>query len=173
VDSGALFGLSVLMGFGAFGIVTKIYLLPSLRAMRRDHALTALLIPNIFRFIGLCFLVPGVVAASLPRAFAAPVAYGDLVAAILAVIATLALYGGRSWAIPVVWVFNVWGALDLLLGFYQGEIGVRIEPGSLGAAYFIPTVFVPALLIIHGLTFWLLLRKSQKAQSPSADSWLS
>lgn len=163
MNSGALFGLSVLMGFVAFAIVTKIYLLPPLRVMRREHALTALLIPNIFRFIGLCFLVPGVVAASLPRAFAAPAAYGDLIAAILAAIATLALYGGRSWAIPVVWVFNVWGTLDLLLGFYQGEIGARIEPGSLGAAYFIPTVLVPALLIIHGLTFWLLLRKWQKA----------
>ena len=59
--------------------------------------------------------------------------YGDLIAAILAVIAALALYGGRSWAIPVVWVFNVWGTLDLLFAFYQGEIGVRIDPGSLGA----------------------------------------
>ena len=163
MSSGALFGLSVLMGFGAFGMVTKIYLLPSLRAVRRDYALTALLIPNIFRFIGLCFLVPGVVAASLPRAFAAPAAYGDLIAAILAVMATLALNGGRSWAIPLVWVFNVWGTLDLLFAFYLGEIGVRIEPGSLGAAYFIPTVLVPALLILHGLTFWLLLRKSQTA----------
>lgn len=163
MDSGALFGLSVLMGFGAFGMVTKIYLLPPLRAMRREHALTALVIPHVFRFIGLCFLIPGVVGASLPRAFAAPAAYGDLIAAILAIIATLALYGGRSWAIPVVWVFNVWGTLDLLFGFYQGEIGVRIEPGSLGAGYFIPTVLVPVLLILHGLTFWLLLRKSQKA----------
>jgi hypothetical protein len=163
VNSGAFFGLSVLMGFAAFGIVTKIYLLPPLRAMRREHALTALLIPHTFRFIGLCFLVSGVVAASLPRAFAAPVAYGDLIAAILAVIATLALYGGGSWAIPVVWVFNAWGTLDLLFGFYQGEIGVGIEPGSLGAAYFIPTVVVPALLILHGLIFWLLLRKSQEA----------
>jgi hypothetical protein len=164
VNSGAFFGLSVLMGFGAFGIVTKIYLLPSLGAMRRDHALTALLIPNLFRFMGLCFLIPGVVAASLPPAFAAPAAYGDLIAAILAVIATLALNGGRSWAIPLIWVFNVWGSLDLLFAFYQGEIGVRIEPGSLGAAYFIPTVLVPALLIIHGLIFWRLLRKSPKAQ---------
>jgi hypothetical protein len=163
VDSGALFGLSVLMGFVAFGMVTKIYLLPPLRAMRREHALTALVIPHVFRFIGLCFLVPGVVAASLPRAFAAPAAYGDLIAAILAVMATLTLYGRRSWAIPVVWVFNVWGALDLLFAFYQGEIGVRIEPGSLGAGYFIPTVLVPTLLILHGLTFWLLLRKSPKA----------
>jgi hypothetical protein len=163
VNSGAFFGLSVLMGFAAFGIVTKIYLSPPLRAMRRERALTALLIPHLFRFMGLCFLVPGVVAASLPRAFAAPTAYGDLIAAILAIMATLALYGGRSWAIPVVWVFNVWGTLDLLLAFYQGEIGVRIDPGSLGVAYFIPTVFVPALLIFHGLIFWLLLRKSEEA----------
>jgi len=163
VSSGALFGLSVLMGFGAFGMVTKIYLLPPLKGMRREHALTALVIPHIFRFIGLCFLVPGVVAASLPRAFAVPAAYGDLIAAILAVMATLTLYGGRSWAIPLVWVFNVWGTLDLLFAFYQGEIGVGIEPGSLGAAYFIPAVLVPALLTIHGLTFWLLLWKSPKA----------
>ena len=163
MNSGALFGLSVLMGFGAFGIITKIYLLPSLRAMRRDHALTALLIPHLFRFMGLSFLIPGVAAASLSRAFAAPAAYGDLIAAILAIIATLTLYGGRSWAIPAVWVFNVWGTLDLLFAFYQGEIGVGIEPGSLGAAYFIPTVLVPGLLIIHGLIFWLLLRRPQKA----------
>lgn len=163
MSSGALFGLSVLMGFGAFGMVTKIYLLPPLKGMRREHALTALVIPHIFRFIGLCFLVPGVVAASLPRAFAVPAAYGDLIAAILAVMATLTLYGGRSWAIPLVWVFNVWGTLDLLFAFYQGEIGVGIEPGSLGAAYFIPAVLVPALLTIHGLTFWLLLWKSPKA----------
>jgi hypothetical protein len=162
VNSGALFGLSVLMGFAAFGILTKIYILPPLRVMRREHALTALVIPHMFRFIGLCFLVPGVVAASLSPAFAAPAGYGDLIAAILAVIATLALHGGRSWAIPFVWVFNVWGTLDLLFAFYQGEIGVRIGPGSLGAAYFIPTVLVPALLITHGLTFWLLLRKSRK-----------
>jgi hypothetical protein len=161
VNSGAFFGLSVLMGFAAFGMVTKIYLLPPLKAMRREHALTALVIPHVFRFMGLCFLIPGVVAASLPRAFAAPTAYGDLIAAILAIMATLALYGGRSWAIPLVWVFNVWGALDLLFAFYQGEIGVGIEPGSLGAAYFIPAVLVPALLIMHGLTFWMLVRKSQ------------
>jgi hypothetical protein len=65
VNSGPLFGLSVLMGFGAFGIVTKIYLLASLRAMRRDHALTAPLVPNIFRFIGLGY--PGCVGVQRVR----------------------------------------------------------------------------------------------------------
>ena len=63
------------------------------------------------------------------------------------------------FASSLVWVFNVWGAVDLLVAFYQGVLGVRIDPGSLGAAFFIPTVVVPPLLVTHGLMFWLLLRK--------------
>ena len=50
----------------------------------------------------------------------------------------------------MVWVFNIWGAIDLLVAFYQGLLGVGIEPGSLGAAYFIPTVVLPPLLVTHG-----------------------
>ncbi len=153
-----LLGLSVLMSFLAFGIVTKLYLWPRLRVMRREDALIPLVVPHTFRFVGLSFLVPGVVSPSLSPAFAIPAAYGDLVAAILAVVATLALAARASWGIPIVWVFNVWGAVDLLYAIYQGQIGVHIGPGSLGAAFFIPTVLVPPLLVTHGLIFWLLLR---------------
>jgi hypothetical protein len=161
VHSDALFGLSVLMSFVAFGIVTKIYIWPRLQVMRREDTLTALVVPHTFRFVGISFLIPGVVAPSLSSAFAAPAAYGDLVAALLAVVATLALSARVSWAIPIVWVFNVWGAVDLLHAIYQGQIGVHIGPGSLGAAYFIPTLIVPPLLVTHGLIFWLLLRPKQ------------
>jgi hypothetical protein len=157
----ALFGLSILMSFIAFGIVTKLYIWPRLRVMRREDALIRLVVPHTFRFVGLSFLVPGVVSPSLSTAFALPAAYGDLVAAILAVVATLALSARASWAIPIVWVFNVWGAADLLNAFYEGLIGVRIGPGLLGAAFFIPTVIVPPLLVMHGLIFWLLLRPKQ------------
>lgn len=157
----ALYGLSVLMSLLAFGIVTKLYIWPRLRGMRREDALIPLVVPHTFRFVGLSFLVPGVVSPSLSSAFAIPAAYGDLVAAILAALATLALSTGASWAISIVWVFNVWGAADLLYAIYQGQIGVGIGPGSLGAAFFIPTVVVPPLLIMHGLIFWLLLRPKQ------------
>jgi hypothetical protein len=157
----ALYGLSVLMSLLAFGIVTKLYIRPRLRGMRREDALIPLVVPHTFRFVGLSFLVPGVVSPSLSSAFAIPAAYGDLVAAILAALATLALSTGASWAISIVWVFNVWGAADLLYAIYQGQIGVGIGPGSLGAAFFIPTVVVPPLLIMHGLIFWLLLRPKQ------------
>jgi hypothetical protein len=158
----ALFGLSVLMSFLAFGIVTKLYILPRLRVRPREEAILPLVVPHTFRFVGLSFLVPGVVSRSLPSAFAAPAAYGDLVAAILAVFATLALSARARWAIAVVWAFNLWGAADLLNAIYQGQIGVRIGPGSLGAAFFIPTVVVPPLLVTHALIFWLLLRPKKK-----------
>jgi hypothetical protein len=158
MDSNALFGLSILMSFIAFGIVTKLYIWPRLRVARRDDALVSLVVPHTFRFIGLSFLITGVVSPSLSPAFAVPVAYGDLVAAILAAVAALALSARASWAISIVWVFNVWGTMDLLHAIYEGQIGARIAPGSLGAAFYIPTVVVPALLITHGLIFWLLLR---------------
>jgi len=158
MSSDALFGLSILMSFLAFAIVTKVHIWPRLRLMRRTDALIPLVIPHTFRFVGLSFLIPGVVSPSLSPAFAIPAAYGDLAAAILAGIATLALAAGASWAIPIVWVFNVWGTVDLLHAIYQGQIGVGIAPGSLGAAFFIPTVVVPPLLVLHGLIFRLLLR---------------
>ena len=157
----ALFGLSILMSFLAFANLTKVYIWPRLRGMQRSDALMPLVIPHTFRFIGLSFLIPGVVSPSLSPVFATPVAYGDLVAALLAGIATFALAARVSWAIPIVWVFNLWGTADLLHAIYQGQIGVGIDPGSLGAAFFIPTVVVPPLLVTHGLMFWLLLRPRQ------------
>ena len=110
----ASFGLSVLLSFCAFGMVTILYILPRLRVMRREDAIAALVVPHAFRFIGLSFLVPGAVSSSLPPAFAMPAAYGDLVAAILALISVLALSIRTFWTISIVWIFNMWGAVDLL-----------------------------------------------------------
>jgi hypothetical protein len=125
-------------------------------------------VPHTFRFVGLSFLVPGVVSPALPAAFARPAAYGDLVATILAVVATLALSARSVFAIPIVWTLNVWGTSDLLYAIYQGQIGVRIGPGSLGAAFFIPTLVVPPLLVTHAKIFRLLLRTRRALEAPHA-----
>lgn len=157
----ALFGLSILMSFAAFGLVVRLYVWPWLHRTPRNEALTALVVPHAFRFVGLSFLVPGVVAASLPSAFAAPAAYGDLIAALLAIISLLALSARTSWALAIVWIFNLWGSFDLLQAMYLGRIGVGIDIEHLGATFYIPTVIVPPLLILHGLIFWLLLRRGR------------
>jgi len=145
------------MSFVAFGFVTKLFIWPRLRVLERRDALMPLVVPHTFRFIGLSFLVPGVVSAGLPSAFAIPAAYGDLVAAILAVLATLALSRRASLATLLVWLFNVWGTADLLYANYQG-LKTGLDAGMLGAAFFIPTVVVPPLLVTHGLIFLILLR---------------
>jgi hypothetical protein len=151
----ALFGISIAFSFLAWGIVFARYLWPELRRQPRTNAMRQLLLLHSFRFVGLSFLLPGVVSPDLSAAWAHPAAYGDLIATVLALIA---LAGLRSrLGLTLVWVFNVWGSIDLLFGFYQGY-RVGLEPGQLGAAYFIVTVLVPLLLITHGLLFRLLLQ---------------
>ena len=124
-----------------------------------DHATEALrpvLLLHAFRFVGLTFLVPGVVSPDLPAAFARPAAYGDLATSILALLA-IAMLGSGPGTI-IVWVFNIVGTVDLLYAFYQADrLGVGLTPGLQGAAYFIPTVLVPLLIVTHVLVFRLLL----------------
>lgn len=148
------FGLSVLLGFVAWGIATARYLWPALRRMRGRSAFQPILVLHSFRFVGLAFLVPGVVGHDLAPAFARPAAYGDLIACLLAV-ASLAALDTRA-GLALLWIFNVWGTGDLLLAFYHGQISSRIEAGQFGAMYFVPTVLVPLLLITHGLSFRML-----------------
>jgi hypothetical protein len=150
-----LFGISVAFGFVAWAVVTALYIWPELRARSRIEALRPLLVLHGFRFIGLSFLVPGVVSADLPIAFARDAAYGDVVAAILALLALATLR--NKLGIALAWIFNIWGSLDLLNAFYVAN-ATGLLAGQLGAAFFIPTAIVPLLLITHGLVFRILLK---------------
>src|ERR1700726_2524594 len=90
------FFASIAFSFIAWGIVTARYIWPQLRPLQRSEALRPLLILHSFRFIGLAFLVPGVVSADLPSAFAHSAAYGDIIAATLALLSLLLLSRGAG-----------------------------------------------------------------------------
>jgi hypothetical protein len=153
----ALFGISVILSFISWGIIARRYIWPALRRVPRAQALRPLLLLHAFRFVGLAFVIPGVVSPDLPVAFAGPAAYGDLSTSILALLALATM--GSTLGIILVWVFNVLGSADLLYAFYQGNrVGLDQMPGLQGAAYFIPTVLVPLLIITHVIVFLLLLK---------------
>jgi hypothetical protein len=152
-----IFGTSVAFSFVAWSIVMARYVWPMLHGQARADALRALLILHSFRFVGLAFLVPGVVSPDLPAAFAKPAAYGDIVAATLALVALASLQTRAGTTL--VWIFNLWGSADLLHAFYQGYAS-GLQPGDLGAGYFIPTFIVPMLLITHALVFRILLQRT-------------
>lgn len=159
------FFLSIAFSFAAWGMVTARYIWPELRLRQRAEALQPLLILHSFRFLGLAFLIPGVVSPGLPSAFARSAAYGDIIAAALALLTLLSL--PRRAGIVTAWTFNIWGSADLLNAFYQAN-HAGLQAGQLGAAYFIPTFVVPLLLITHALAFRILVQpRNESALRPN------
>ena len=153
----ALFGITVVLGLAAWGAVVWHYIWPALREQSSPENLKPILMLHGFRFLGLAFVAPGVVSPELPGAFAQLVAYGDLMAAMLALLALTAL--GTPTGTVLTWVFNAFGTADLIFAFYLGSrISLPDTQGLLGAGYFILTAYVPLLLITHGLAFRMLVR---------------
>ena len=151
---------SIAFSIIAWAVVTARYIWPELRLRSRAEALRPLLSLHSFRFLGLAFLVPGVVSPYLPYAFARPAAYGDLTAAILALLSLLFLRS--EVGVVIVWIFNLWGTADLFNAFYQSN-RAGLVAGQFGAAYFIPTLIVPLLLITHALAFRMLLQHEHES----------
>src|SRR5262245_7303510 len=112
----ALYGTGIAFSFIAWGPVAAWYVWPELRRLPLADALRPLLMLHCFRFIGLSFLVPGVVSPDLPARFAVPAAYGDLLAAVLALLALGVGLHNRA-GLALAWLFNIWGTVDLLYAF--------------------------------------------------------
>ena len=149
------FFVSIAFSFVAWGIVTARYIWPELRLQPRAQAMRPLLILHSFRFVGLAVLVPGVVSSNLPSSFAHAAAYGDIIAAILALLSLLLLPSAAG--VAVAWIFSVFGTADLFNAFYQAA-HAGLLAGQLGAAFFLPTLVVPLLLVTNGLGFRILLQ---------------
>ncbi len=154
-----IFAISIVLGLIAWGAVASEYIWPALKSRSEPENLKPILLLHGFRFLGLAFVIPGVVSPQLPAAFAQPIAYGDLITAILAMLA-LATLGTRVGTVAA-WIFNTFGTADLLFAFYQGNsISLPDAQGLLGAGYFILMAYVPLLLITHALVFRILLRRT-------------
>ncbi len=146
----------------AFILIAKWYVVPWTKRVPLEVALQPLLLLHSFRHLGLMFLVTGVVSSELTGSFAAPAAFGDLLASLLAFLALMALRFKWRATIPLVWIFNIEGTLDLLYAVSMGTIhGVG---GLLGAAYWIPALLVPPLLVSHFIIFQLLWQSSSAAR---------
>ena len=148
--------LGILMGLLTWTLFMRWYIHPYIKNGHYDRVLELILLIHTFRYIGLMFLVPGVTSGVLDTRFSHPAAYGDLIAAMLAFISILALRLNMNGAQFTVWIFNVWGMVDLLNAVGRGLL--YTEDGHLGATYWIPAMAVPPLLVTHGYVFLLLVK---------------
>ena len=153
-----IFQLHLVLGYVAWLLCFRAYILPRLKAMDGAQAQRAIATLHSFRFFGLVFLLPGVVGHDLPASFATFAAYGDFATGILAILALMTVRMR-----PLFWLFvaafNVVGMSDLIIDYYHAtQIGLPALAGELGAAYAIPVIYVPLLMITHVAAFYLLLR---------------
>src|SRR5262249_38126581 len=135
---------------------------PALRAPESPPVGIRIVMPPIlllhsFRHLGLMFLTRGAVYPGLPPQFAYPAALGDLLAAVLALVALWAVVHERRAARALVWIFNVEGTLDLITAIVLANLFGA--PVYMGPAYWIPAFWVPALLVAHYITFIVLLER--------------
>jgi len=158
-----LFQIHLALGYVAWLLCFGAYILPWLKSTDQVEAHRAIATLHSFRFFGLVFILPGVVGPNLPADFAAFAAYGDLATGVLAMLALLTVRRP-----PIFWLFvvgfNLVGMADLVLDYYHAiRVGLPEVAGQLGAAYAIPVIYVPALMITHGAAFYLLMRPHFKA----------
>ena len=139
-----------------FWVAAQIYLLPRLGQLSTRTVLVPILLLHSFRHLGMMFLAPGATYPGIPPEFAQPAAYGDFLAALLALAALAALVKESRAARPLLWIFNVEGSLDLVNAIYLAT-AFRAAP-FMGAAYWIPAFWVPALVVTHVIVFIVLVR---------------
>jgi hypothetical protein len=153
-----LFQTHLVLGYVAWLLCLRVYLWPRLKAMSHFEAQRAIATLHSFRFFGLVFILPGVVGPNLPGGFATFAAYGDLATGVLALLALLTVRMRALFWLFVV-MFNFVGFIDLVIDYYHAiQAGLPAVAGELGAAYAIPIIYVPLLMITHVVAFYLLAR---------------
>jgi len=155
MDNVTIFWLQLLTSCAVFALAARWYLWPILTRSSLKSALIPLLFVHVFRYVGMVLLVKGMVDPKLPGDALTTAAYGDLVAAALALASIVALRGGWRVAVPLAWVFSTWGFVDLL-NTLRGVIQTKLPNFDLGAAYFIYTFYAPTVVVAHVMIFWIL-----------------
>ena len=148
------FFLSIVLSSVVWASSPEVLIWPELSRRGRNEALRPLLMFHSFRFVGLAFLVPGVVSPDLPTAFAEGAAYGDIVAAALALLTLTLLPGRLASSRPGC---SICGAAPISC-MRTTKALVWASSRSIGRCLLSPNVHRAALLITHGIMFWLLLR---------------
>ena len=105
------------------------------------------------------FLMPGLVSPELPKSFAIPTAYGDLTAALLALVALACVRYENRAAAAMLWLFNIVGLLDLIYANIS-TFKDHVDPTYLGVSYYLAAINVPAMVVVHIIIFAYLLRGS-------------
>jgi hypothetical protein len=157
MNSVTIFWFQLVSSVFVVSLVTAWYVWPELTKLSRNSALIALLFVHVFRYVGMTELVTGMIDPKLPGEFVSSAAYGDLLEAALALISIFALRSNWRFAIPLVWVANTWGFVDLLNGV-RGVLQLNVPSFNLATLWYVYTFYAPLVVVSHLTIFWVLIK---------------
>jgi len=156
----------IVMSAGAWAALGWWFVRPWLETKPARTALSILLVPQLFRHVGVSLMVPEIVDPTFPQAMARQTAIGDTATALLAWAALVSLRRDWRHARAIVWAFNLFGFTDMVHNLVSG---IRLEVADdLGAAWFGIAFVVPLMFVVHVLIFVFLLRT--RAGAPAAGA---
>jgi hypothetical protein len=141
-----LFGIQFTLSLVAYTLIAFWYVVPRLSGLPRAEAVMPLLWVHAFRIVGGTILAPGAVDASVPTEFRVMIGYGDLVTAVLALLALIALRNRFPGGIALTWLCIIVGTADTVNAIIQ-SVRDSVFTYALGVNWVIVSIYVPALLV--------------------------
>ncbi len=136
---------------------------PLLPRIEPKMVLIPILLLHAMRHLGLMFLTTGVTSSAMPPQFAVPAAAGDFLSGTLAFIAAFLIHRKSTLAMPVTWVFTVVGIADFAMAVVLSRLYNAAD--FMGGSYWIPSFWVPMLIVGHIIVITVLRRMKRDGLS--------
>lgn len=161
MDNFTIINLQALLGTIAIILGFKWWVQPRLANLSIQDALLPFVFLNTFRYLGLSFMAKKQFYDGFPTEFLTTVGLLDFTTAILAIIAAIALKNKWSFAIPLVWIFNIVGFGDLITAFPQ-FFGLELYNQNLGFIWLMFVTYGLATFLSHIYIFIRLFKNLKK-----------
>ena len=148
-------GLASALSFIVFLLMAAWYVVPWLKSRSRADALTALLWVQAFRYIALQIFSAQKFGFAVSDGARDQIAIGDVIGAILAVSAIIALRYRARISIGLTWLLAVETVFDLANSTIAG-VSEHLFETAAAVTWLILTFYVPILWVSLGLIAWQL-----------------
>jgi len=160
INGMTLFFIQMPFSFLIYAIIAVWYVYPRLKGLPQLDAVVPLIWIHAFRNVGLSVLAPGAAPPEVPASVFTQLGYGDLAVATFALITLFIIRSQQSWALGMVWIFNIFALGDMMLASAKGA-QVNAFNYPMGANWLVATMYVPLCVVSSLMIFVILLKKDK------------
>ena len=162
MDNFTIINLQALVGTVTLFVVFKWWIQPRLANLSINDALLPFVFLNSFRYLGLSFMAKEQMYDGFPADFLMQVGLWDFATAVLALITAFTLKSRWKFAIPLVWVFNIFGFADLITAFPK-FFSLELYDQNLGFIWLMFVTYGLAAFLSHIYIFCKLIKNLRTA----------